>query len=66
MKLSVSVPQATEVAAEIMRKRELKEKRKKKREKRRLTALSTAEGAEDVETKKAKSNGDAEVRVNID
>ncbi|KAI7795878.1 nucleolar protein 56 [Triplophysa rosa] len=55
-----AVAEASDVVAEIKRKLEKKEKKKKKREKRRLETLSTAEGDEDVETKKAKSNGDVE------
>lgn len=56
--------QAGEVAAEIKRKIEKKEKKKKKREKRKLEALLTAEGDDEaVESKKAKSNGDAESQV---
>uniref|UniRef100_A0A3B4EEK2 Nucleolar protein 56 n=1 Tax=Pygocentrus nattereri TaxID=42514 RepID=A0A3B4EEK2_PYGNA len=58
-----AVVEASEAAAEIKRKLEKKEKKKKKREKRRLEALSTAEGEEEVEVKKRKSNGDAEARV---
>ncbi|KAA0719857.1 Nucleolar protein 56 [Triplophysa tibetana] len=52
-----AVAEAGEVTAEIKRKLERKEKKKIKREKKRLEALSTAEGDEDAEDKKAKSNG---------
>ncbi|XP_056586894.1 nucleolar protein 56 isoform X2 [Triplophysa dalaica] len=50
-----AVAEAGEVTAEIKRKLE-KERKKNKRKKRKLEALSTAEG-DDVEDKKAKSNG---------
>ncbi|MBN3298875.1 NOP56 protein, partial [Amia calva] len=45
------------VAVEIKRKMEKKEKKRKKREKRRLEELA-AEGEEETEAKKAKSNGE--------
>lgn len=52
--------QAGEVAAEIKRKLDKKEKKRLKKEKRKLEALSTAEGEEEeeVKPKKIKTNGE--------